>query len=82
MCSSDLDPAATATMGAGLTVNVTGKVSGGDVSDTGTITILGNTASTSVGAAITVTMIPVASGGTLTWSCVGTPSKYMPASCR
>ena len=77
------DPGGSATMGAGLTVNVVGKIAGGAVDDTGSITILGSTASTSIGAAVTVTMIPAtASGGALTWSCIGTPSKYMPATCR
>ena len=68
--------------GSGLTVNVAGKVSGGSVSDAGVITIEGSSASTSTGAAVTVTMTPTMTGGTLTWACVGTPSKYFPASCR
>ena len=68
--------------GSGLTVNVAGKVSGGSVSDAGVISIEGSTASTSTGAAVTVTMTPTMTGGTLTWACVGTPSKYFPASCR
>ena len=68
--------------GSGLTVNVAGKVSGGSVTDAGVISIQGSTASTSTGAAVTVTMTPTMTGGTLTWACVGTPSKYFPASCR
>ena len=68
--------------GSGLTVNVAGKVSGGSVADTGTIQIFGSSASTSTGADVTVTMTPSMTGGTLTWACVGTPSKYFPASCR
>ena len=68
--------------GSGLTVNVAGKVSGGSVSDAGVISIEGSTASTSTGAAVTVTMTPTMTGGTLTWACLGTPSKYFPASCR
>jgi type IV pilus assembly protein PilA len=68
--------------GSGLTVNVAGKVSGGSVSDAGVISIEGSTASTSTGAAVTVTMTPTMTGGTLTWACSGTPSKYFPASCR
>ena len=77
------DPGGSASMGAGLTVNVIGKVSGGSVTDAGIITITGSAASTSTGAAVTITMVPVtATGGALTWSCVGTPSKYMPATCR
>jgi type IV pilus assembly protein PilA len=70
------------TAGSGLTVNVAGKVSGGSVSDAGIISIEGSTASTSTGAAVTVTMTPTMTGGTLTWACAGTPSKYFPASCR
>ncbi len=68
--------------GSGLTVNVAGKVSGGSVSDAGIISIEGSTASTSTGAAVTVTMTPTMTGGTLTWVCSGSPSKYFPASCR
>ena len=77
------DPGGSASMGVGLTVNVVGKISGGSVTDAGTITIEGSSASTSTGAAITITMTPAtATGGALTWSCVGTPSKYLPATCR
>lgn len=71
------------TAGSGLTVNIVGKIAGGSVSDTGTIVITGNSAgATSVGAAVTVTMTPTMTGGTLTWACQGSPSKYFPASCR
>ena len=66
--------------GAGLTVNLVGKVTGGSVNTGGTIVISGST--TSVGAAVTVTMTPSFANGTLTWVCAGTPSKYLPASCR
>ncbi len=78
------DPSQSSTMGAGLTVAVVGKVSGGSVTDAGVITINGSTATTSVGQAVTLTMPPTGSSatGTLTWSCIGTPAKYMPASCR
>ncbi len=78
------DPSASATMGAGLTVATVGKISAGSVTDPGVITINGSTATTSTGQAGTLTMTPTPSPltGTLTWSCIGTPSKYMPASCR
>ena len=76
------DFAGSATMGAGLTVNVTGKVFGGNVSSDGIVTILRSTASTYVGAAVTVTITPTVASGTFTWSCAGTPAKYMPAVCR
>ena len=78
------DPGSTATPGAGLTVSVVGKISGGSVNDGGTITILGSTASTSTGQAVTVTMTPTfdTATGTIVWACVGSPSKYMPGTCR
>ena len=69
-----------ASAGAGLTVTTVGKIASGTISATGTIAISGTTAST--GAAVTVTMTPTLAGGTLTWACVGVPSKYFPASCR
>ena len=72
-----------ASAGAGLTVNIVGKVSGGSVSQAGVIVVRGTAAPTSVGAAVTLTMTPTyTTSGTLTWSCVGAPSKYFPASCR
>ena len=77
--------AAITSAGSGLTINIAGKVSGGSVTDGGTVTVLGSTAATSVGAAVTLTMSPtinVAAGSVLTWACVGVPSKYFPASCR
>ena len=66
--------------GKGLTVNVVGKVTGGSVTDGGLITIAGTT--TSVGADVTVTMTPTYTANTVTWVCAGTPTKYLPASCR
>ena len=78
------DPSATTTMGVGVTIPVTGKVSGATADDGGTITVLGSTASSSTGAAVTITVVPTANTttGTITWSCTGTPAKYMPATCR
>jgi type IV pilus assembly protein PilA len=74
-----------ASAGSGLTVNIAGKITGGSVTNTGTVTLYGSTASTSVGAAVTLTMTPsinTSAGSVLTWTCAGTPSKYFPASCR
>jgi type IV pilus assembly protein PilA len=78
------DPSGTASMGSGVTINVVGKVAGATVSDAGIISIIGSTASSSTGAAVTITVTPTAntSTGTITWSCAGTPAKYMPATCR
>lgn len=78
---TDNDPL---TAGSGLTFNTVGKISGGTVTDGGTIVINGSTESTSIGQAVTITITPAynTSTGTITWSCQGTPSKYMPATCR
>ncbi len=72
-----------ASAGSNITVNVVGKITAGTVSNAGVITIQGSTASTSVGAAVTITMTPTYnSAGTISWSCTGTPPRYMPATCR
>ncbi len=71
-----------ANAGQGLSVTVVGKVTGGTVTQTGTIVIAGNGAATSVGTAVTVTLTPTYTQGTVTWTCTGTPVKYLPASCR
>ena len=61
-----------------------GKLSAATVGDGGTIVINGDATSTSTGQAITITVTPTYSTatGSITWSCVGSPSKYMPANCR
>jgi len=78
------DPSNTAGAGSGVTIPVTGKVATASVTDAGLVTVTGSTASTSVGQAVTVTVTPAynTTTGTITWSCVGTPAKYMPATCR
>lgn len=70
--------------GAGLTVTTVGKITGGSVTVGGVITILGSTAATSVGQAVTIILSPsinVASG-TVLWTCTGTPARFVPAECR
>ena len=73
-----------ATFGTGVTINVIGKIATALVDTLGTIVVTGAAASTSTGAAVTVTMTATANSvtGTMTWSCIGTPGKYLPASCR
>jgi type IV pilus assembly protein PilA len=73
---------ATASMGVGVTIAALGKIRGGSVTDAGLVTLVGDASSVSVGAPVTVTLTPEIAGGTLTWSCVGTPAQYMPANCR
>jgi type IV pilus assembly protein PilA len=68
--------------GSGLTVTVAGKISSGSVDNNGVIAIGGSAASTSTGTVVTITLTPANTGGSLTWACAGTPSKYMPSSCR
>ena len=73
--------------GTGLTVVLTGKVTGGSVTDNGIITVIGSGATTSVGTAVTVVLSPsIATDGKVIWSC-GTGAsvsiyKYVPAECR
>jgi type IV pilus assembly protein PilA len=70
--------------GVGLTVTTVGKITGGSVSDTGVITLLGS--STSVGAAVTVILTPSIAGAYIVWKCstggTTTTWKYVPAECR
>jgi type IV pilus assembly protein PilA len=62
-------------------ITAAGKVTTASVSQSGVVTI--TAASTSVGAAVTVTLTPTtAAGGTLTWTCSGSPIKYLPGTCR
>ena len=78
------DPSNTACAGGGATIPVVGKIATATVTDAGTVTVTGSTASTSIGQAVTITVTPTYSTltGTITWTCVGSPSKYMPATCR
>jgi type IV pilus assembly protein PilA len=70
------------TAGIGVTVPVTGKVTASDVTSDGIVTVNGSTAASSVGANVTVTIKPnYGSNGSVTWSCIGSPSRYMPSSC-
>ncbi|SIQ69121.1 pilin [Pseudacidovorax sp. RU35E] len=61
-----------------------GRINTASVSSNGVITITGAAATSSVGAAVTVALTPVvqSSAGTLTWTCSGNPSKWLPSSCR
>ena len=69
--------------GSGLTVCTTGKISGGSVTNTGTINIQGNAAK--VGTDVSLTLVPSkASDGKLVWACTSGAAvyKYVPAECR
>lgn len=69
--------------GVGLTVTVSGRISGGSVSDDGLIQVLGS--NTTVGTAITLILTPSISGGRIMWACSTGNSaiyKYVPAECR
>ncbi|MBI4292661.1 MAG: pilin [Betaproteobacteria bacterium] len=79
------NPADSANMGTGITVIPAGKVAGFTTGAAGTIEVTGAATTTSVGQAVTITVIPTSistANGTLSWSCAGSPAKYMPASCR
>ncbi len=70
--------------GLGLTITTYGKVTGGSVTDGGVITLAGDGGGTSVGTVVTIVLTPVwnATANTVTWSCTGTPAKFMPSTCR
>lgn len=74
----------TSASGVGLTMVAVGKITGGSVSDGGLITVAGSGAATSVGTVVTIVMTPTwqPTGNTVTWSCTGTPPRFVPASCR
>ena len=74
-----------ASSGAGLSVQVSGKVTGGSVGLGGTIVIIGS--ATSVGTAVTVMLTPSfnAADGKVIWSCTSGSAavyKYVPSECR
>jgi type IV pilus assembly protein PilA len=58
-----------------------GKVASASISQSGVVTIVGS--SSAIGQSVTVTLTPVtAAGGSLTWTCSGSPIKYLPGTCR
>jgi type IV pilus assembly protein PilA len=73
-------------MATGISVDclpaVVGKVKGSGVTTAGVVTVAGTTATDSVGAAMTITLTPTLTAGTLTWTCNGSTAKYVPGSCR
>ena len=72
-----------ASSGYGITVNATGRVTGGSVSNSGLIEIAGS--NTSVGTAITIVLAPTMAAGNVTWSCNGgaaTQLRFLPSTCR
>ena len=73
-----------ANMGSGTSITPFGKILGATVNATGSVVITGSSAPTSIGTAVTVTLSPTVNtaAGTLTWSCTGAPTRYMPGSCR
>jgi type IV pilus assembly protein PilA len=77
--------ASLANAGGGLTVTVSGKISGGEVTTTGTIMIAGD--ATTVGTALTIALIPsLGAESRVLWTCAvlsGTGAyRYVPAECR
>jgi type IV pilus assembly protein PilA len=71
------------TVAADCSIAAVGKVTDASVSSGGVISVVGSSAASSVGAAVTVTLTPsTQSNGSLTWICSGTPVKYVPGSCR
>jgi type IV pilus assembly protein PilA len=71
--------------GKGLTLNVQGKITSGSVYDAGFVKLGGNVATSSVGAVVTIVLVPQLVGNVIVWACnAGAPGQnaYVPASCR
>ena len=74
--------------GYGLSIQTTGRVTGGSVGTDGTIIVSGSSASTSVGTAVTIQLTPSynTSDGKIVWLCSTQGQtglyKYVPAECR
>lgn len=71
------------TVGTDCSIAAGGKVVSASISSLGRVDVVGSTATTSVGAAVTVTLTPVTNAaGSLTWTCSGSNNRYVPGSCR
>lgn len=69
--------------GTGCVVNVGGKISASSVNTTtGVITVSGTDSAVGTAVALTLTPTWVATLGSVTWACAGTPARYMPSSCK
>jgi type IV pilus assembly protein PilA len=67
--------------GVGLTVSLVGYITGGSITQTGTITI----SSTTVGTSVTIVLTPsFTPPGSLSWSCTAplAQHRYVPVECR
>ena len=74
-----------ASSGAGATITVSGKVTGGNVGTDGLITVVGD--ATKIGTAVTIILNPTLSSadGKVTWSCHAGAAgifKFVPSECR
>ena len=68
-------------LGTGVAMAVTGKISSASVAiDTGVVTVSGNAAT--IGTEVTVMITPTCTALAASFSCTGTPKKYIPASCE
>jgi type IV pilus assembly protein PilA len=75
-----------ANMGNGTTVTPAGKIATAVTGADGVVTLTGAQNANgvlNVGTAVTVILTPFTNAaGSLSWTCTGNPSRYMPASCR
>jgi type IV pilus assembly protein PilA len=71
--------------GFGITVVAGGKITSGNVTDGGVITIGGDASGASVGTVVTIVLTPQLTVGKVLWSCgagAAAQYKYVPAECR
>ena len=70
-----------ASAGSGVSFSAYGLAASGSVSAGGQI-VIAATSTGLVGQVVTVVLTPSVSGGTLVWTCSGTPANLMPGSCK
>ena len=73
-----------ANSGVALTVAISGKVTGGSITDAGIVTVVGS--ATTVGTNVTIVLTPSIAGDRVIWSCTTggdtTLFKFVPPECR
>lgn len=68
--------------GTGVTAPaVAGYVTSSSISADGTITVNGTAAALGAAEDVAITLVPMLSGGVVTWDCDGAPRRYVPGSC-
>lgn len=73
------------TIGSDCSIAIVGKVSTASVATMASgasIAVVGAASAVGGPSAVSVYLSGITTGGTLTWTCSGSPTKYLPSSCR